>query len=187
MEWYYLNNEEKQIGPLADADLQEAIVKGTVKRETMVWNEGMDAWLPAASSSAKSHFTDPMPQAPYATTPNNAPPSPTPAISPAAGFGRDDSLVYPTNPPRSPHMAWLSLLGPGLAQIVFGKSSMGISGIITFNALALIIIQIFPLFSLFLLFLLYITAIVDGYMTGNRLKEGTPVGKWQFFPRKKAR
>ena len=47
MEWYYLDNEDKQIGPLADADLQEAIVKGTVKRETMVWNEGMAAWLPA--------------------------------------------------------------------------------------------------------------------------------------------
>ena len=184
MEWYYIDNEEKQIGPLGDADLQEAIVKGTVKRETMVWNEGMDAWLPAASSSAKSHFNSQTPQAPYATTPRNGPPSPPPAIPASAGFGRDDSLVYPTNPPRSPHMAWLSLFGPGLAQIVFGKTYMGISAIITFN----LIIALSGLWESLglLIFVLWIATIIDGYMTGNRLKEGVPVGKWQFFPRKNA-
>jgi hypothetical protein len=185
MEWYYLDNEDKQIGPLADAALQEAIVTGTVKRETMVWNEGMAAWLPAESSSAKSHFNASTPQPTYATTPSNATPSPPPAISAAAGFGRDDSLVYPTNPPRSPNLAWLSLLGPGLAQIVFGKTYMGISGIVTFNLI--FVLSAFWESLPILYFLLLIVTIVDGYMTGNRLKEGFPVGKWQFFPRNKAR
>jgi hypothetical protein len=185
MEWYYLDNEDKQIGPLADADLQEAIVKGTVKRETMVWNEGMAAWLPAESSSAKSHFNAVASQSPNTTTPRNPPPSPLPAISAAAGFGRDDSLVYPTNPPRSPNLAWLSLLGPGLAQIVFGKTSMGISGIVTSN-LIFFLINFWE--NLIILYPVLLTVtIVDGYMTGNRFKEGVPVGKWQFFPRNKTR
>ena len=181
MEWYYLDNQDQQIGPLTEADLQNAISNGTIKKETMVWNESMDNWLPAASSTIKFHFKIPLPPSPVTTTPRNSPPS----VYAAAGFGRDDSLVYPTNPPRSPHMAWLTSLGPGLAQIVFGKTSLGMASIVTFNFIN-VFSQIPDFEILGLLILpLWIIMIVDGYMTGNRLKEGTPVGKWQFFPRKK--
>lgn len=183
MEWYYLDNKDQQVGPLTETDLQDVINKGIVKKETMVWNESMDSWLPAASSSMKSHFKISPPPSLVTTTPKNVPQ--LPAVSAAAGFGRDDSLVYPTNPPRSPHMAWLNLLGPGLAQIVFGKTPMGITGIITVNVLQIISVAPQTEFLGILIFPLWIVSIVDGYMTGNRLKEGTPVGKWQFFPRKK--
>lgn len=183
MEWYYLDNQDQQVGPVTEADLQDVISKGIVKNETMVWNESMDSWLPAASSSMKAQFKIPPPPSPVTTTPRNAPP--LPAVSTAVGFGRDDSLVYPTNPPRSPHMAWVTSLGPGLSQIVFGKTQMGITGIVTFNIIN-VICQFPGAEILGLLFLpLFVILIVDGYMTGNRLKEGTPVGKWQFFPGKK--
>jgi len=124
MEWYYLDNQDQQVGPVTEADLQDLISKGIVKRETMVWNESMDSWLPAASTSMSSHLKNPPPPSPVTTTPKNAPTAP--AVSAAAGFGRDDSLVYPTNPPRSPHMAWLSLLFPGVAQIFFGKTYLAL-------------------------------------------------------------
>ena len=172
MEWYYLDNQDQQIGPLTEADLQDEISKGTVKKETMIWNESMDSWLPAASSSMKSHFKTPPPPSPVTTTPRNSPP----AVSAAASFGRDDSLIYPSNPPRSPHSAWWSLLLPGVAQIVFGKTTMGVVFIVAVIVLLATGIA-YPI--------LLAVSIVDGYMTGNRLKEGTPVGKWQFFPGKK--
>jgi len=181
MEWYFLDNQDQQVGPVTEADLQDVISKGIVKNETMVWNESMDSWLPAASSSMKSHFKTPPPPSPVTTTPRNAPPAPV--VSASVGFGRDDSLVYPTNPPRSPHMAWLTLVGPGLSQIVFGKTQMGIASIIAFNVL-MALSNFAPILGI-LLIPLWVTMIVDGYMTGNRLKEGTPVGKWQFFPGKK--
>lgn len=184
MEWYYLDKQDQQVGPVTEADLQDLISKGIVKKETMVWNESMESWLPSASSSMSSHLKNPPPPSPITTTPRNAPPAP--AVSAAAGFGRDDSLVYPTNPPRSPHMTWLNLLGPGLAQIVFGKTPMGITGIITMNVIQIITTVAPDAAILGILILpLWIVSIVDGYMTGNRLKEGTPVGKWQFFPGKK--
>jgi hypothetical protein len=175
MEWYYLDNQEQQVGPLTEDALQNVISNGTIKKETMVWNESMESWLPAASSSLKSHFKTPPPP-PTSTTPRNA--SPVPAVSAAVGFGRDDSLIYPTNPPRSPHSAWWSLIFPGVAQIVFGKTPMGITCIAVCFILSILTAGVTYIFIL-------AAAIVDAYMTGNRLKEGTPVGKWQFFPRKK--
>ena len=39
----------------------------------------------------------------------------------ASSVYRDDSKTYPSKPPRSPSLAWLNLLGPGLLQVVYGK------------------------------------------------------------------
>ncbi len=175
MEWYYLDKQDQQVGPVAEADLQDLISKGIVKKETMVWNESMDSWLPAASSSMSSHLKNPPPPSPVTTTPRNVPPAPS--VPAAAGFGRDDSLVYPTNPPRSPHMAWLSLLFPGVAQIFFGKTYLGGICIVACFILTILTGIAYPL--------ILAAMIVDAYMTGNRFKEGTPVGKWKLFPQKK--
>lgn len=96
-------------------------------------------------------------------------------------------------------MAWLNLIGPGLAQIVFGKTWFGVAAIGAFTLLSYFdsLIQMVIgdrepsglarafLVLLFLLMLaILIASIVDAYMTGNRLREGQPVGKWQVFPRK---
>jgi len=187
MEWYYLDDLNQEVGPHSEAELRN-LIGSSVKKQTMVWNESMENWLSAAESSLSSFFESPTAQSvlppPIAATPENRPPRP-PTLSPAVGFGRDESLVYPTNPPRSPNLAWLSLLGPGLAQIVFGKTSMGITFIVIFNLLTFSMNITESPKIVGLLFVQMIAVIVDGYMTGNRLKEGTPVGKWDFYPKKK--
>lgn len=100
-------------------------------------------------------------------------------------------------------MSWLNLVGPGLAQIVFGKTWMGISTVVIFTFLGYIdtflgainseflrkdvdpgFLAVIQLLNSLLLLGLLAASIVDAYMTGNRLREGQAVGKWQAFPRK---
>jgi hypothetical protein len=104
----------------------------------------------------------------------------------ASSFNRDDSKIYPSNPPRSPHLAWLNLFGPGLAQVVYGKTSLGVAGIVLTH-----VISFFSYFPIPLLttvcgiayLVLLITSIVDAYKTAAALRNGLSVGKWQLFPR----
>ena len=104
----------------------------------------------------------------------------------ASSFNRDDSKIYPSYPPRSPHLAWLNLFGPGLAQVVYGKTSLGVAGIVLTH-----VISFFSYFPIPLLttvcgiayLVLLITSIVDAYKTAAALRNGLSVGKWQLFPR----
>ena len=43
MNWYYAL-EGQQVGPVTDAELQNLISAGTIKKDTLVWHEGMPAW-----------------------------------------------------------------------------------------------------------------------------------------------
>jgi hypothetical protein len=104
----------------------------------------------------------------------------------ASSFNRDDSKIYPSNPPRSPHLAWLNLFGPGLAQVVYGKTSLGVAGIVLTH-----VISFFSYFPIPLLttvcgvayLVLLIASIVDAYKTAAALRNGLAVSKWQLFPR----
>lgn len=180
MQWHYLEEANgQQTGPVDENQIKSLIKEGQIQRESMVWNDAMDSWLAASETRLSECFAtiSPAPPTQRASTPATpATPAARPAVPASAGFGRDDSQVYPTNPPRSPHMAWLSLLFPGVAQIFFGKTYLGVICIVA--ALFLVLTGIGYLFVL-------IAVIIDAYMTGNRLKEGQPVGKWQLFPRKR--
>ena len=106
--------------------------------------------------------------------------------SEASSFNRDDSKVYPSNPPRSPHLAWLNLLGPGLAQVVYGKTGLGVAAIVLTNMLSFLTYFSIPLLTSYcgIAYLgLLIFSIVDGYKTAVALRNGLTVGKWQLFPR----
>ena len=92
---------------------------------------------------------------------------------PATRDTSDASLVYPKNPPLSPHLAWISVVLPGLAQLVFGQVAKGIVICVGF-----VVLLVIPIFALAVL----VASIVDGYMVGKRLYAGKPVEKWQFFP-----
>jgi TM2 domain-containing membrane protein YozV len=81
-------------------------------------------------------------------------------------------LVYPKNPPLSPFLAVLNILLPGAAQLVYGQVAKGI----------VICIATYALLAFGIGVILYFVAIVDAYMVGNCLKNGKPVGQWQFFP-----
>lgn len=47
-EWYYAN-EGAQVGPVTTEYLRRLIAEGRIARESLVWNESMSEWKPAAS------------------------------------------------------------------------------------------------------------------------------------------
>ena len=183
MEWYYADASDNQIGPVGEDQLKVLVAGGMFTGKTMVWQDGMSEWVTAETTALKSilpQTTRPLPRP--------APRSVPPTLGTADSFDRDDSKVYPQNPPRSAHLNWLNLLGPGLAQVVYGKVWMGVGGIALNTILTFIYnIQLWngePSMIIFVAQIaVLIASIVDGIMTAKMLQTGRPVGKWQFFPR----
>ena len=102
------------------------------------------------------------------------PPLPPPNTQrPAANSGPDPNLIYPKNPPNSPHLCWLSLLLPGVPHMVHGQVAKGILLLLLFFAC------IVTIFGVIVLTIIYT---IDSYMVGKTLASGTPVGKWRCFP-----
>jgi uncharacterized RDD family membrane protein YckC len=74
--WYYAQGEQR-MGPVAESVLRDQIARGTVRRDTLVWTEGMAQWLasgqvaifesafgtPAAPVSPQGQTFSPAPQA----------------------------------------------------------------------------------------------------------------------------
>lgn len=44
-EWYYAV-EGTSYGPVSQSDFEQLVASGTVRRDTLVWQEGMEDWLP---------------------------------------------------------------------------------------------------------------------------------------------
>jgi TM2 domain-containing membrane protein YozV len=105
--------------------------------------------------------------APMSQVPPPVRPEPIPAPPPTG-----KKLVYPKNPPLSPHLAWLNLIIPGLSQILMGQNAKGITLLLSSYLLAWAGIGV----------LIWIAAVIDGFMVGQVLQRGQPVGEWQFFP-----
>ena len=91
---------------------------------------------------------------------------------------KHDDLIYPKNPPLSPHIAWLALFQIGLPHIIFGQVAKGIVLII----ISYTILFLLTIFAPFLIPILCIIAIIDVYKIANTLKAGIPVEKWAWFP-----
>lgn len=83
------------------------------------------------------------------------------------------NLIYPRNPPLSPYLALISLLLPGVSQIVFGQTLKGI---------VILVVFIFGVPTGIIAIGVLIAALIDSYMVGVALQKGNPVGQWQFFP-----
>lgn len=45
-DWYYASQDNQQVGPVAGEQLVELFERGVITRETLVWREGLDNWLP---------------------------------------------------------------------------------------------------------------------------------------------
>lgn len=86
---------------------------------------------------------------------------------------RRSNLVYPKNPPLSPHLALLALIQPGIPHIVFGQVAKGIVLILAFWLS--LPTGIGPLVIL-------VASVIDAYKVGYALKLGKTVKKWAFFP-----
>ena len=89
---------------------------------------------------------------------------------------RGTNLVYPRNPPLSPHLCWVNLLVSGLAQILYGQVGKGIILLSVTIASNLVL-------PCFLALCIGTVSIIDAYMVGKTLRDGTPVGKWAWFPK----
>jgi len=96
-----------------------------------------------------------------------------PQTSPAPPPPRQ-ALVYPRNPPLSPHLCWVNLLLPGVAQIIHGQSLKGMVIIFAY----LISYALLPVLGAVVIIVL---SIVDAYQLGKVLQAGRSVGQWQWF------
>lgn len=91
-----------------------------------------------------------------------------------------DVLVYPRNPPLSPHLCWLNLIWPGIAQMVHGQIAKGVCLVV---ALPISLSIAAALWIFFLLpMMVVILSTIDAYKVGKTLEAGKPVGKWEWFP-----
>lgn len=116
----------------------------------------------------------PAPQA----APPGGPPHAFPPSFGMSGVGTRDqqprgNLIYPRNPPISPHLALVTLLIVGLPQLVYGQVGKGILLFVLFWLSVPTVVG--PAAILIL-------ALIDAYMIGNTLKSGRPVSKWRCFP-----
>lgn len=104
-------------------------------------------------------------------------PTSTPPTTNARGGRGGGSLVMPSEPPRDPGIvAFVSLLIPGLGQVMVGQTKKGfavLGGSVLLAALTGFILMPF----------VWIAVAVDAYQAARTLKRGDPVDEWAFFPR----
>jgi len=105
------------------------------------------------------------------------------------GQGVGSDWCYPSNPPRSPNLAWLNVVGGiGIAQLVHGQTKKGILLMIAGNVLLIIIVlmalnenEAGDWFSYAQIALL-VASTVDAFMLGKCLFRGQPVRQFDWFP-----
>ena len=161
-QWFYsLNNERR--GPVDNGTLKGLFANGILTPASLVWKAGMANWVPA--STVDSLFTSP-------TEPPHLPKQPqSTSSSPATGV--DPQFVYPSNPPQSEWVSLLNFLLPGVAQLLYGQVTKGIT---------LIVIALLSAITVIGPVAVAIGTFIDAYKVGAVLKSGRPVGKWDFFP-----
>ncbi len=81
--WYY-NDGEAQKGPVSEDDLQLALSRGEVDRQSLVWRNGMPEWQPLETvdelQPLLEHIPPPLPeQPPPLPAQPPQPPPPVPA------------------------------------------------------------------------------------------------------------
>jgi len=133
-QWYYGQNGVQK-GPVSIEVMQQLLHGGHLKRDDLVWKEGMANWVPA--STVAELF--PSPAAPIPPTP----PAPSPYSNPSPPIGGGPA-PYPLNPSaaslQSKATTALVLgicsiipgsccspvgLGLGIAAIIIGKNAEG--------------------------------------------------------------
>lgn len=88
---------------------------------------------------------------------------------------RSTALIYPKPNSLDPSLSVLfSILIPGLTQLLLGQTVKGLMIFFVGVILAL-------LTACFGLLLLIPIAAIDGYKLAQKLKNGQPIGDWEFF------
>lgn len=102
-EWYYHDPEQGRVGPITSEELRTRFRAGRVRRDTLVWRDGLREWqtvdrhadalgLNATPPPLPPAAPQPPPLPPSAPT-QATPPRPTPAAAPRAASGRNGCLI----------------------------------------------------------------------------------------------
>ena len=66
-DWYYAV-EGTSVGPVSRQEFEQLVAVGTVRSDTLVWQEGMDDWLPYGRAGAQGSETAMPPPNPVSST-----------------------------------------------------------------------------------------------------------------------
>tara|TARA_R100001369_G_scaffold24666_1_gene45298 strand:+ start:450 stop:1040 length:591 start_codon:yes stop_codon:yes gene_type:complete len=127
-EWYYAV-EGASIGPVSQSEFEALVRSGTIRSDTLVWQEGMADWLPYGRADA---ISDAQPLPPHAPGSDTADPARADANTFMGalkdGFAR--YVDFKTRSTRSQYWwftLWMILFSIGAAMID-GMMGMGDSG-----------------------------------------------------------
>ena len=56
--WYYLNGEEKNIGPMSTTKLHSLYKSGTIGQLTYIWNQEFEEWKQLKDTKIYNLFTE---------------------------------------------------------------------------------------------------------------------------------
>ncbi len=195
MRWFY-HDGQQQVGPVDEAVLRSMAYDGRLQPSTPVWKEGTPSWTTAQQTELGSLFVAPPVMAPISKCPRCGSPrtghsrfcpkcgapldtdsAPLSRTSQATAGTRDQTrssdLIFPRNPPVSPHVAWLCLIWPGIPHLIHGQAGKGV---------VLMVSSFVSLIMPVLTFVLLLATTADAFMVGKVLRSGKPVGRWAWFP-----
>jgi hypothetical protein len=171
------------------------VQRGSIRADTMVWQEGTPAWTPANATGLAAYLPAPTPQPlvpPPVAIPAPVPPPmnmptavPAPSYAPQPGYAQPafapgqttvQNFVYPANPPKSPSNCWWSLLWLGIPHFIFGQTGKG-----ALWAGIELLLWIFLPIGIILCVPAVVIATIDAHKVGKALMR-RPVGKWEWFP-----
>jgi hypothetical protein len=129
MTWYYLQNQEQR-GPVEDTEVDALIRQDVIRRETLVWQDGMSDWCPAAQTSLlirikRNASAAPAPAADHTTdaAPENDPPSAAKALDTLQTVA--DLQAASARPPRTSRgIIWFFKSLPGALVFPLKKDSL---------------------------------------------------------------
>ena len=90
-DWYYHAPGEGRVGPLAVETLRERFAAGRIRRDTLVWREGLGEWQPLERLSTELGIA---PADLYAPAPAAPPPLP-PAAAPSTAYAHSAAAIAP--------------------------------------------------------------------------------------------
>ena len=91
--WYFVR-EEEQLGPVSEEQMREMIREGSLKRDDLVWREGMIAWQIASEVPELGIPVQPLPP-----PPQTPPPPPQYAPPPQYSASAPPPPQHVSNPP----------------------------------------------------------------------------------------
>jgi hypothetical protein len=112
-EWYYVDTEGNQEGPVSSDELKQAYSSGSTNDECLVWNENMDEWTAIEDlADLKAFLNPPKPKPKARAAPSRpspgAPPAKTKAPSRGGGKGKSKltSALEKANSEAMQHGGW---------------------------------------------------------------------------------